>query len=80
MRTPRKHLYQTVTPSDAGSYCARYGHDEDCKYGLNVTNAAGNAWLAYGDKKYFDTVDAKNKVLVDKTVQTSVVQKRSSRG
>lgn len=72
IRTPRKELYATVTPSSAGSLLSRYMHDEDCKWGLNVTNQTGNAWRAYGDKRYFDTVDLANKVLVDLAVQASV--------
>ncbi len=49
--------------------CAFAGN---CLWGLNVTNAHGNAWRAYGDKRYFDTVDLANRTLVDVAVQESV--------
>lgn len=72
IRTPRKELYDTVTPSDSGSLLSRFMHDEDCLWGLNVTNTVGNVWRAYGDKRYFDTVDLANKTLVDVAVQESI--------
>ena len=72
IRTPRKELYDTVTPSDLGSLLTRIMHDEDSHWGLNVTNTTSNAWRAYGDKRYFDTVDLANKTLVDVAVQDSV--------
>ncbi|CAO3425154.1 Phosphatidylcholine-hydrolyzing phospholipase C (EC 3.1.4.3) [Azospirillum doebereinerae] len=71
LRTPRKQLYDTVTPSDIGSLLSRYMHDEDCKFGLNVTSAAEFSWRAYGDKRYFDTMDVANRNQVDATVQAS---------
>ena len=72
IRTPRKELYDRLTPSDAGSLLSRNMHDEDCHWGLNVTNSTTNAWRAYGDKRYFDSVDLANKTLVDVAVQDSV--------
>ncbi|MDD1015701.1 phospholipase [Pseudomonas rubra] len=72
LRTPRKQLYETVTPSDVGSLLSRYMHDEDCKFGLNVFNAMDESWHAYGDKRYFDTVDVANRNHVNAVVQTSV--------
>ena len=72
VRTPRKHLYDTVTPSSVGSLITRIMHDEDSLWGLNVTNANAQAWRAYGDKRYFDTVDLANKTMVDAAVQDSV--------
>jgi hypothetical protein len=70
-RTPRKELYNTVTPQDLGSLLSRYMHDEDNLWGLSVTDAIGQGWRAYGDKRYFDTVDVTNKNLVDFAVQDS---------
>ncbi len=76
VRTPRKEIYDTV--SDPLPYhatvglLARFMHDEDCLWGLNVTNTNGNAWRGYGDKRYFDTVDLANKTLVDFAIQDSV--------
>jgi hypothetical protein len=61
-----------ATPADFGSLLSRYMHDEDCLWGLDVTNGDQNAWRAYGDKRYFDPVDLANKALVDVAVQESV--------
>jgi len=72
IRSPRKELYSTVTPADLGGLLTRAMHDEDSLWGLNVTNTTSNAWRAYGDKRYFDTVDLANKILVDVAVQDSV--------
>ncbi|MGH8380811.1 phospholipase [Pseudomonas sp.] len=71
MRTTRKELYDTITPKDVGSLLSRFMHDEDCKFGLNVTNRRNNRWHAYGDKRYFDTVDVLNRLQVDNIVQQS---------
>jgi len=72
IRAPRKQLYNTVTPSSLGSLITRAMHDEDSLWGLNSTNANAQAWRAYGDKRYFDTVDLANKTMVDAAVQDSV--------
>ena len=72
MRTPRKKFPQVCTPDDIGSYLSRYQHDEECKYGLNVTNKQGDQWRAYGDKKYLDDVNARSRVICEACVQSSV--------
>jgi hypothetical protein len=72
IRTPRKQLHDAVSPSEAGALLSRYMHDEDCLWGLAVTNQNGNRWRTYGDKRYFDTVDVSNKAQVDIAVQESV--------
>lgn len=72
VRAPRKQLYETVTPNQVGSYLSRYMHDEDSHWGLNLLDAANTPWHAYGDKRYFDTVDVANKAAVDSAVQLSV--------
>ena len=51
--------------------CAKGQHDEDCKYGLRVSNRMGDTWRAYGDKRYFATINLQNKALVDSAVQAS---------
>ncbi|MDF0730310.1 phospholipase [Pseudomonas entomophila] len=71
LRVPRKALADTVTPSDIGSLISRFMHDEDSKYGLRVRNAEGEQWRAYGDKRYFDSVDAANRRQVARAVQRS---------
>ncbi|HXH38303.1 MAG TPA: phospholipase [Thermoanaerobaculia bacterium] len=72
MRTPRRQLYDSVTPSDLGSLLSREMHDEDSLFGLIVTSVNGGVtWRAYGDKRYADTVDQGNAGLVDDAVQTS---------
>jgi len=74
LRTPRKELYERVTPSAVGSLLSRYMHDEDCRWGLIVVNCkpAPERWHAYGDKRYFDTVNADNQQRVDAALQLSV--------
>lgn len=71
VRTPRKALADHVTPSEVGSYLARYMHDEDSSFGLRVSSKDGQ-WTAYGDKRYFDAIDAGNADRVKAAVQRSV--------
>ena len=47
-------------------------HDEDCAFGLNVQNTLGTQWLAYGDKRLLDAVNAANMVIVQAATQASV--------
>jgi hypothetical protein len=73
LRTPRKELYRNVTPSEVGSLLSRYMHDEDCHWGLIVTNGSkGQRWHAYGDKRYFDAVNFDNMAKVNAALQMSV--------
>jgi hypothetical protein len=72
MRTPRKIFPEVCSPDAIGSYLSRYQHDEECKYGLNVTNLQGDAWRAYGDNRYLDDVNARSRVIVMDCVQQSV--------
>ncbi|KPN92803.1 hypothetical protein [Pseudomonas nunensis] len=71
LRVPRKALAAAVTPSDLGSLITRFMHDEDSKFGLNVRNANGEQWHAYGDKRYFDAIDSANRLHVNAAVQLS---------
>jgi hypothetical protein len=71
LRVPRKQLAAVVTPSDLGSLITRFMHDEDSKFGLNVSNGNGDQWRAYGDKRYFDVIDSANRVQVNQAVQLS---------
>lgn len=74
LRTPRKELYESVTPSAVGSLLSRFMHDEDCRWGLIVVNRkpVPERWHAYGDKRYFDMVNADNQQRVDAALQLSV--------
>jgi hypothetical protein len=74
IREPRRQLYQTAYVGLTANLCAKGMHDEDCKYGLRVANAFGDTWRAYGDKRYFDTVNLQNKALVDTAVQESATE------
>jgi hypothetical protein len=74
IREPRRQIYQTARVGVTANLCAKGMHDEDCKYGLRVSNAMGDTWRAYGDKRYFDTVDLQNKALVDTAVQASATE------
>lgn len=71
LRVPRKAVAAAVTPSDLGSLITRFMHDEDSKFGLNVRNANGEQWRAYGDKRYFDAIDSANRLHVNAAVQVS---------
>jgi hypothetical protein len=71
VRTPRKELYEISSVHLAASALARFMHNEDSRYGLNVSNQQGVSWRAYGDDRYFDSVDNQNLTLVDQTVQLS---------
>ncbi len=71
LRVPRKQLAAVVTPSDLGSLITRFMHDEDSKFGLNVSNGNGDRWHAYGDKRYFDAIDSANRTQVNQAVQVS---------
>jgi len=71
MRAPRKELYDTITPSFVGSLLSRFMHDEDSAYGLNVTNAYGDQWLAYGDKRLLDKANNANLQMVQAAIQVS---------
>lgn len=71
LRVPRKQLAAVVTPGELGSLISRFMHDEDSKFGLKVRNAMGDQWHAYGDKRYFDAIDADNRLQVKRAVQAS---------
>lgn len=77
LRAPRRELYdQVMTPvpgfsGSLGSLLVRCMHDEDSHHGLNVHNAAGDAWVAYGDKRLLDSVSADNRRVVVRAVQAS---------
>jgi hypothetical protein len=72
LRTPRKELYNATTIGATGSLLSRYMHNEDSRCGLNVSNQRGEVWRAYGDDRYFDTVNNENKIRVNQAVQVSV--------
>lgn len=74
LRTPRKELYDQVTPSVVGSLLSRCMHDEDSKNGLKVHNARGDAWTCYGDKRLFDPRDKANLSRVVEAVQKSATE------
>lgn len=50
MRTPRKAIArQILLPAALNLLIANLMHNEDNRNGLNVVNAEGTSWLAYGD-------------------------------
>lgn len=63
----------TVLGKDGHLLC-KYMHDEDNKYGLRVTNARGDKWIAYGDGMLLDEKSRENLKLVTEAVQNSVDQ------
>jgi hypothetical protein len=74
MREPRRQIYEGSTDGVSANLCCKGMHDEDSKFGLRASNARGNTWRAYGDKKYFATVNLQNKALVDSAVQASATE------
>ena len=62
LRTPRAALHSWSSVGipgvgAVGDVLSWYGHDEDCKYGLNVSTSAGQFFM-YGDKRIFDSVNS----------------------
>lgn len=50
MRTPRRAIHNDIAlPAILNLLIANLMHDEDSKYGLEVSNAQGLSWKAYGD-------------------------------
>ncbi|QLA79930.1 hypothetical protein EXV95_04290 [Acidovorax sp. JMULE5] len=77
LRTPRRHLHdfqssQTHSIDFAPDACAKAMHDEDGFNGLWVSNAAGDHWIAYGDGRYFDTVNAANRNVMRAALRAAI--------
>jgi len=76
MRTPRRALYALgggdEVKSGFASLLAQRMHDEDNKFGLWVQNRVGDRWVAYGDKRYRDGVNAGNRKVLKKAIQRSM--------
>ena len=70
MRGPRVEMYEHVTPGDIGNVLMKFMHDEEST-GLNVHNAAGDRWRAYGDGFYFEPNNAPHKQHVTNVMQQS---------
>lgn len=47
-----------------GSLLAKEHHDEACRLGFNVENKIKTEWIVYGDGRYFDKVNQKNRSMV----------------
>lgn len=74
LRVPRveivEHTAGMIESKTAGG-CANWMHDEDCRWGLIVQNRRGDSWRAYGDKRWGDTVNRRNRDLSTAAVQCS---------
>ena len=55
-----------------GDYLAKYVHDEDSRYGLNVENERGDPWRCYGDNSYFNKENQRNRELCEEAVKVSI--------
>jgi hypothetical protein len=55
-----------------GDYLAKFVHDEDSRYGLNVENERGDRWQGYGDNRYLNSENQKNRQLCEEAVQVSI--------
>jgi hypothetical protein len=72
LRTPRRELHQQVSlPAILKLLLANYMHDEDNKYGLEVTNPIGLTWRAFGDGHLFDENASMHRYLLNKVIQLS---------
>lgn len=73
LRTPRLTLHDASAIIATGDFAAKKMHDEDSFYGINVVNNVdkGNAWLLYGDKRIFDSVNDRGARLARQAVEAS---------
>jgi uncharacterized protein DUF4157 len=67
IRTPRATLMQ----STMGNIESKILHDLDNEYGVEVANARGDRWIAYGDDMLADRRNVRNQQLVIEAVQLS---------
>jgi len=75
MRTPRRALFNLAAnyaTQVLSGLLAQRMHDEDNKFGVWVQNRAGDRWVAFGDKRYRDRLNAGNRRVVKKAVQRSM--------
>ncbi len=75
-RTPRVELHKKVRGRRMyiGDELSHHMHDEDCTYGLRVTNKRGDKWIAYGDRMLMKNGNKDNLEYVLEAVQKSVDQ------
>ena len=82
IRTPRRALVEKM-PNDpfSAGLCALVMHDEENAAGLNVANAAGDRWKAYGDGYLLDAGrypgvvdDRANLAMVRAAVKASIAE------
>ncbi|XP_078366364.1 uncharacterized protein LOC144650543 isoform X2 [Oculina patagonica] len=74
IRVPRVELGKATVLKKDGHLLSKCMHDEDGKYGLRVTNASGDKWIAYGDGMLLDEKSKDNLKFVTEAVQRSVDQ------
>ncbi|XP_078366366.1 uncharacterized protein LOC144650544 [Oculina patagonica] len=74
IRVPRVELGKATFLGRDGDLLCMYMHDEDGDYGLRVTNARGDKWIAYGDGTLLEEKSEENLKLVKEAVKTSVDQ------
>jgi hypothetical protein len=55
-----------------GDYLAKCVHDEDSRYGVDVENERHDRWTCYGDNRYFDKENQRNRQLCEEAVQISI--------
>ena len=73
MRPPFKEIQKALGTAEGlvAGILTNAMHDEDNKYGLHVTNKRGDKWIAYGDKRYSDDVNATNRMMIQEALQRS---------
>ena len=72
MRTPRRPIHDQIKlPAILKLLIANFMHDEDNRHGLEVVNAKGMSWRAYGDGYYFKPDAKMHRYIMTKVVQLS---------
>jgi hypothetical protein len=74
LRVPRHALAAQVKLKLVGDLLAKRMHDEDNAAGLNVRNARGDAWVAYGDQHFHAAEHAQGRALVRAAVAASAAE------
>jgi hypothetical protein len=73
LRTPRFAIHDSIKlPAILKLLIANFMHDEDNRHGLEVVNAKGLAWRAYGDGYFFKSDAYLHRYVMTKVIQSSI--------
>lgn len=76
LRVPRRELTQQIRSAipSAGELLSKIMHDEDNARGLEVRNARGDVWTAFGDKYFHSTQNEKGRAITQDAVAVSAAE------